>query len=167
MRLWVEGKQMKTLKNMFVVLLFLVSSLSFGMVMKGQKLSEDKILKLLHAIAIVETGDVNDAINEEEMAFGKYQITKIAIDDINRIIFERTGLRHVYEIKDALNEESAKIMAKIYLHYWGEKYEKRTGEFPNEEVYARIWNGGPYGYLKESTVNYWERVKNTLEVINE
>lgn len=33
---------------------------------------------------------------------------------------------------------------------------------PTVEVYARIWNGGPEGWRKSSTLAYWRRVRNAL-----
>ena len=50
----------------------------------------------------------------------------------------------------------------LYLSYWGEEYERTTGRPPTNEVYARLWNGGPTGWRKESTADYWDRVREAL-----
>ena len=34
---------------------------------------------------------------------------------------------------------------------------------PTYEVYARIWNGGPDGWKKRSTLKYWKKVKKELK----
>jgi|7_EtaG_2_1085326.scaffolds.fasta_scaffold17508_2 hypothetical protein len=39
---------------------------------------------------------------------------------------------------------------------------KRLGHVATYEDIARIWNGGPNGYKKESTVKYWWRVRKTI-----
>jgi len=54
-------------------------------------------------------------------------------------------------------------MWDLYLSYYGEQYERETGQPPTDEVYARIWNGGPSGWRKDSTLEYWGRVQAFLE----
>ena len=40
--------------------------------------------------------------------------------------------------------------------------EDRLGHTPTDEDIARIHNGGPDGYRRESTEQYWERVESNL-----
>jgi hypothetical protein len=47
----------------------------------------------------------------------------------------------------------------MYLDYYGDLYVRQTGRTPTDEVYARIWNGGPNGWRKASTRQYWQRVR--------
>ena len=37
-----------------------------------------------------------------------------------------------------------------------------TGKIFTNEIGARIWNGGPRGYLKDSTKKYWKKVNRVL-----
>lgn len=115
--------------------------------------------RLLEAIAQVETGGDHTKINEKEKAYGLYQMTQGVIDDVNNFVLRK----RVYTIEDALVPENAHAIAVAYMRYWGRKYKKRTHRNPTPEVFARIWNGGPRGYEKESTLPYWERVKNLME----
>jgi len=41
--------------------------------------------------------------------------------------------------------------------------EKRLGHPPTAEDKARIWNGGPNGYKKTSTVKYWNKVNKEMK----
>jgi hypothetical protein len=46
---------------------------------------------------------------------------------------------------------SLKIM-RSYLDRWANA--ERCG-IVNDQIRSRIWNGGPYGHLKEATLDYW------------
>ena len=39
---------------------------------------------------------------------------------------------------------------------------KRLGHVASQEDMARIWNGGPNGYKKKSTVKYWWKVRHEI-----
>ena len=39
----------------------------------------------------------------------------------------------------------------------------RLGHTPTSQDKARIWNGGPNGFKKESTKEYWDKVKTEIE----
>jgi hypothetical protein len=45
-------------------------------------------------------------------------------------------------------------MASVYLTYYANVYQKETGMEPTPEVLVRIFNGGPTGYKKSSTIEY-------------
>ena len=42
--------------------------------------------------------------------------------------------------------------------------EARLGRKPTNEDIARIHNGGPNGYKKESTLKYWKKVEKCLQL---
>ena len=52
---------------------------------------------------------------------------------------------------------------KVVLAYWN-RYAtmKRLGRTPTDEDRARIHNGGPNGYKKDSTLKYWKKVQNEM-----
>ena len=81
-------------------------------------------------------------------AYGLLQIRQPYLDDANRI----AGTS--YTIKDMKDPDKARAVAKVYLRYYGSVYERKTGNAPNLEVYARIHNGGPLGWQKASTNEY-------------
>ena len=51
---------------------------------------------------------------------------------------------------------------KVMLAYW-KRYDHKALKNKDLEILARIHNGGPRGYEKESTIPYWEKVKKILK----
>jgi hypothetical protein len=82
-----------------------------------------------------------------------YQLRNIYIDDINRIY----NLQLSYDIK--YRKDLSEKAMRLYWLYYGERYTKLTGRPVTYEVLARIHNGGPNGYKKSSTIEYWNRVR--------
>lgn len=107
------------------------------------------ILTLLYTLRTVESTDGLTSRNE-------LQIREICVNDVNRIY--KTN----YDIYDAYDLTTSKEIAYLYLLYWGNQYEKKTGRKPTYEVYSRIWNGGPSGWKKKATIPYWNKVKKVL-----
>lgn len=92
-----------------------------------------------------------DAVGDQHLknkAYGLLQIRQPYLDDVNRI----AGTDYV--IEDMKDSGLARWAAKVYLDYYGSRYEKKTGKTPTPEVYGRIHNGGPNGWMKESTNGY-------------
>ncbi len=87
---------------------------------------------------------------------GPLQITQAVVTDVNEWI------NTSYTLDDMHNLDYAKHVCIWYLRRWGAAYRARTGLAPTPEVYARIWNGGPYGYDKPSTLDYGRRVANLV-----
>ena len=113
---------------------------------------------LLDAMEHVESGCFTSAIGKNSEV-GILQISKICIDDVNRIYTLD------FKYNDRYDRKKSRLIAILYLKYYGKVYTKATGKVPTDEVLARIWNGGPTGYLKKSTVKYWKAVKNRMEVL--
>ena len=106
-----------------------------------------QLLKLLAAIAVVES-NVNDAaIGDGGDAHGRYQIHRSVVRDVNASYLTS------YHIRDAHDPVKAERIALLYL--W-----RYTAEVPNAslENAARIWNGGPDGWRESSTLAYWHKV---------
>ena len=89
--------------------------------------------------------------------FGPYQMKRIVIDDVNRILGTK-----IYKYEDAMDEQKSRDICEFYITYWAEK----AGMEHNIETMARIWNGGPGGYKKKSTIKYWNKIKEVLYVNN-
>lgn len=111
---------------------------------------------LLDAICQVESGCQNDAIGDDGKAIGPYQIWHCYWKDA---IEYRPSIGGCYT--DCYDKEYAE---QIILAYW-DRYanEKRLGRKVTDEDRARIHNGGPNGYKKESTAKYWDKVKTFYE----
>ena len=103
------------------------------------------------------------AIAQVESESGKtsrnvYQLTRRYVDDVNRI---STPEAFLYE--DRLDRAKAERMMCIYLEYYGRRHQIQTGMQTTAEVLARIHNGGPDGWRRPSTLNYWKKVKAAMD----
>ena len=112
---------------------------------------------LLDAIETVESSGNIKAIGDGGKAVGCLQIHKAVIDDVNRI-YGKT-----YQLKDRYSRSKSREIASLYLSYWGNHYEKKTGKKATNDVLARIWNGGCYGWKKQATIKYWNKVKKAMK----
>ncbi len=105
---------------------------------------------LFKAICTVESNNDPTKYNEEEKAAGIAQIRPICVKDVNRILgCVRYSLRDRYSVSKALD------MFDIYTNHYA-----RSGE---AEEMARVWNGGPKGMSKNSTMKYWLKVRLVME----
>ena len=118
----------------------------------------DLLAILLPALAIVESSGNPKAVNAKENACGLYQIRPIYLADVNRILG-----KEAYTLDDRFDPQKSAEIVKIYLTHYGKVYQKQTGKTPTLEVLARIHNGGPSGWKKESTKDYWKKLRNKLE----
>ncbi|MBM4019671.1 MAG: hypothetical protein FJ288_15350 [Planctomycetes bacterium] len=113
------------------------------------------------AIVSVESGGNAGAYNPHDGATGPAQIRDVCLADINRIARLR-GRTEEFAAADRLDPQAARRMWNLYLDYYGREYLKATGRTPTDEAYARIWNGGPAGWRKSSTLAYWQRVRGAM-----
>ena len=134
-------------KFFFFTLLILSSSV------KAVEVSQS----LLDAIQTVESNGNESSIGDNGKAVGAFQIHKIYVDDVNSFSSEK------FTYEDRKNKEKSQKIVKLYLEHYGKSYEKKTGKKATNEVLARIHNGGPKGYNKEATKNYWKKVENNLK----
>jgi len=113
------------------------------------------IARLIAALIAVESAGDDFAVGDNGAAFGCLQIHQIMVDDVNRI----AGTSFIHE--DAFAKTKAVKMCEIYLTHYATP--RRVGGMQWEEAAARMWNGGPRGHWRASTLSYWERVKVQLE----
>jgi hypothetical protein len=112
---------------------------------------------LLTAIEQVESGGNAFAVGDSGKAIGILQIHQCVLDDINRA--NGMKFRH-YAMRDP---HLSRIVFYRYIELWAT--EARIGRAVTDEDMARIWNGGPDGWKKESTLVYWHKVKIQMEKI--
>lgn len=84
---------------------------------------------------------------------GPYQISMAYLQDANEYLGTNYTLRQV------IDDES--VAREVMVGYWN-RYLPKDREV-TYELLARIHNGGPKGYEKESTLPYWEKVKAKME----
>ena len=113
--------------------------------------------RLLDAIMWVESKGDAYALGDRDnlwnaRAIGAYQIWKICVDDVNRIV----AMHHVVSPKqkftydDRFNPVLSRSMCRIYITHYGSS--------GGPVKMARCWNGGPRGHLKPATLHYWFKV---------
>lgn len=110
---------------------------------------------ILPFLMIVESNNDPYAIGKNE-DLGILQITPIVVEDVNRLYGT------CYEHRDCFDHDISVDIATKYLSTYGARYEQLTKKTITLEVLARIHNGGPNGWMKESTISYWDKVKKQI-----
>lgn len=107
-----------------------------------------KDTKLVDAIIYVESRGDSMAHNKREDAVGVLQIRPIMLREVNRLLgYDK------YTLKDRWSKAKSIEMFEVIR-------EHTTN--PTDEKLARNWNGGWNGYKKQSTLKYWNKVKQQL-----
>tara|TARA_R110002020_G_scaffold195451_2_gene396438 strand:- start:4594 stop:5073 length:480 start_codon:yes stop_codon:yes gene_type:complete len=111
---------------------------------------------LLQSIIKVESNGDSLAVGDKHLStpsIGLLQIRRVMVDEINRILRKRNDtIRYFYS-----DRWSASKSIEMYYIWKGYHHNKSSNE-----VIARNWNGGTYGYKKTSTVKYWAKVKSQM-----
>jgi hypothetical protein len=108
---------------------------------------------LLNAIELQESGGDHNASGDGGNAVGSFQIWKIMVDDVNRIIVKSDEGQFTYA--DRYDSGYSRRMCRIYLDHYC-----KTMTY---EQMARCWNGGPTGYKKPSTLQYGKDVMEIMK----
>jgi hypothetical protein len=120
-------------------------------------------LIFLACLIQIESGGDKTAIgdlNLKHHAYGVCQIRQPYLDDVN--FFAGTD----YTIEQvAASERLSKWAVLVYVRKYGERYTRETGFLLTMEVAARIHNGGPNGWKRQSTLAYWEKFKRKAQEI--
>ena len=132
---------MKTTLSMLI--LFTAAHLSF-MAYATRTPSE----RLLNAIRQVESGGRN-VTGDGGKAVGVYQLHKCVVDDVNRIYKTK------YQYIDRQNEAKSRQIARLYLKHYGKGL--------SQLEQARVFNGGPRGHKKESTIKYAMKIERAMK----
>ena len=107
---------------------------------------------LWQAICMQESGGDPNEYKADEQAAGIAQIRPICLRDCNRIIgYER------WTLSDRYNPIEARAMFLLYTGHYMRHY-----GLHGSEAASRVWNGGPTGWRKNSTLSYWEEVKGRM-----
>jgi len=114
---------------------------------------------LILAIIHVESGGDLNAIGDGGDSRGCMQIQAGVITDVNQ-----TFKTNYSWPKDTLSKEKSIELFRKYMARYATK--KRLGREPTLEDYARIWNGGPNGYKKKATLDYWRKVKARMKELS-
>jgi hypothetical protein len=113
--------------------------------------------RLVSALIQVESSGRDHAVGDNGRAVGCLQIHPILVDDVNTILARR-GSSTRFTLADRLNRQKSVAMLEVYLGHYG----RRLGRKATEQDLARIWNGGPAGWKRSSTLRYWSKVSSKL-----
>jgi len=111
--------------------------------------------KVLSAMRIVESNNNPDAVGDKGKAIGVYQIWNIYWIDATQY----SGIDGDY--KDCFSPEYSDKIVRAFMKRYAT--EKRLGREVTMEDIARIHNGGPNGYKKQSTKKYWVKIQKELK----
>lgn len=112
------------------------------------------IITLLLAMIQVESSGNDLAIGDNGASWGCLQLQAAYVQDAAE--FAKKPWTH----KDAFDRAKAIEITLAYMERYAA--EKRLGRKPTAEDIARIHNGGPGGYKKQSTKKYWLKVQAEL-----
>lgn len=111
------------------------------------------------AVIYVESRGNDSAYNTKEDAAGCLQIRPIMVREVNRNL-RKWNAPFRYTLDDRWDRQKSIDMFDIIAEEVECCLDLTQMEF--FEIVARKWNGGGRGHLKESTLVYWERIKNQL-----
>lgn len=111
------------------------------------------VARLIVALFLVESGGRLHPPDGRDGEVGPLQVRACVIADLNR-------WGYPYTLDDARDLEKSKQICTIYLAHYATR--ARLGREPTLQDMARIWNGGPDGWRKRSTLPYWHKVKARL-----
>ena len=117
-------------------------------------ITDKELNDVLAAIRVVESNNNPNAVGDNGNAIGIYQIWKPYWKDA----IERSGIDGKY--LDCYNVDYADRIVRAYMKRYAT--ERRIGRKVTQEDIARIHNGGPIGWKKDSTNKYWAKVKKIL-----
>ena len=103
----------------------------------------------IEALIQVESKGDTFAVGDNGRAVGVLQIHPIMVREVNRIL-EKKGIQRTYTYNDRYNYDKSIEMFLIWYDYYH--------KYASYEKAARCWNGGPTGYTKQCTKNYWYKV---------
>jgi hypothetical protein len=139
------------------IIILLVLAVTYTVNATSENVSDEKFIQ-----AILLTEDWRGKIGKYGEK-GPYQILPNVIKDIETY----DGIR--YSMKDCLDIDISKEIFARYINIWV----RRTNAPRTYETYAKIWNGGPWGWksskkTKKANINlnrYWRKVKSHMKEI--
>ena len=112
--------------------------------------------EVLEAICQVESNCDSNAIGDNGDSIGPFQIQYAYWFDA--VEFSEDPYLTSGSYEDCFNHQYAYSIVFAYM----ERYAMDAMYPVNAEKIARIHNGGPKGYTKQSTIKYWNKVKSVL-----
>ena len=112
------------------------------------------IALILALIAVESSGDPN-AIGDEGRAYGLLQMHSAYVQDASE--WAKADWTH----EDAFDPQKARTIFIAYMDCYAQDHKRPEG-MSRAQYVSRIHNGGPTGFMKKSTIPYWQKVKKHL-----
>ena len=117
--------------------------------------------QFINALIQVESRGNDSAIGDRHIkggeAIGALQIRPIMVREVNRILkLKKSKIR--FKLSDRFDRDKSIEMFTIW-----KEFHHNDADF---ETIARNWNGGPNGYKKSRTEQYWAKVEQELGIYN-
>lgn len=118
-------------------------------------------MTLVEALIQVESQGNDYAIGDTHLtdrAYGCLQIRKPCLDDVNR------ACGTYYDPEQMLGNRTLSVWVfEQYMMLYATP--RNIGHEPTDKDRARIWNGGPSGWKRSSTLPYWRKVEPLLSAL--
>ncbi|MGE0258612.1 MAG: TIGR02594 family protein [Alphaproteobacteria bacterium] len=131
---------------------------SVGLVSGSNDASFAARQKLINALIQVESQGNDNAIGDTHLtnkAFGCLQIRLPVCIDVNRRFSTNIAPEQMLGNRPLSIDTFEK-----YMLIWATR--QRIGRAVTDQDRARIWNGGPNGFQRDSTLGYWDKVRQLL-----
>jgi hypothetical protein len=113
---------------------------------------QELVSGILESIEQVESSGRHTLIGDNGKAFGPLQVRREPCQDLAQFFGIAIDPRRCNG-----NYELSEYVVRLYLGYWGMRYEQQTGYAATAEVLCRTWNGGPDQGPPEKTDVYWAK----------
>ena len=133
------------MKNLLMILTISLFSMA--------SISANNIPEIRDYLKIHESSGDISAIGDDGASFGILQIQSKAIWDVNN----EFGTQYTHQ--DAFIESCAEEIFELYIQIWTCNLKTKEKRPVTEYDIVRIWNGGPRGYKKRSTLGYLSKYK--------
>lgn len=122
-------------------------------------LNANNLNEIREVLKHVETNYRLEMVGDGGDSFGILQIQEAVIIDINR--YYGTDYTH----QDAFDEVCAEEIFELYIQMYSKNLVKKEKRDVTEYDIVRMWNGGPRGYKRDSTLDYLEKYKEYKEIL--
>lgn len=118
--------------------------------------------ELLNAMQYVESKGDSCAVGDTKRSLGPYQIMEGYYNDA--VEFNPSLKDGGYTYSNIVGPGSYEYSEGVIMSYMG-RYatQERLGHAPTDEDIARIHNGGPNGFKRDTTIPYWIKVNKCLQ----
>ncbi len=121
-------------------------------------------IRLVDAVRQWESGGQDGRVGDRKLrhkAYTSLQVRQPALDDVNA--FYQKEIKKLFGVKELTiaylmrDRQAQDWLFHVYTSRFATR--ERLGREPTDEDCARIWNGGPDGWMEMETVKYWQHVQ--------